>query len=467
MPAQDDNPAKRPLAREDVEHLIAQAEGDPGSVDLSFQDLAGANLSELDLRNINLIGANLSRANLAGANLSGTGLLGANLSRANLSRANLAGTALLRENRAPGANLPGTNLLGVNLSGANLLGAAFFTDPSTPPPIAASIKTLSNLPSQVWVQKKLTNLAKTYGDDYACEVIQQWRAQQSVGSEVSAKFPPEIEVNPTDAEIPQESNKELSRDSMPAPAQKMLRFRIEQEPLRGFSLMRILTGLTQIHTRAFLISQSRYEDLITCMQTLHHKFTEEAYLNFITWPPHSFTSRTEFEAISTPKAKADISQTNLAEAFRTGVEAMANFSKTLEAEWQELKSVSADLTIKEQKAYADLAAQNRRRVIKAQEAELGKRKIELEFHEQKIALSEQTFNIKLTRFNKATEAAEQMINMLQPNADQVTKAMLIHSVLLYFYKLSEDIGDTKGLVLLPLLPPETQVPEPSKPDSEA
>ena len=450
MSNQENNPTKQPLTREDVKRLIAQAAGDPGKVDLSFQDLTGANLSKLDLKKINLIGANLSRANLSGANLSGAGLLGVNLSQANLSRANLAGTGLLTENRVPGDGLPGYNPLSANLSGIDLSGADFLTDAFTPPPIAASIKILSNLPSQVWVQKKLTSLATMYGDMYTCEVMQQWREQQLADSEivhVSAKLPPEIEVNPTDAQTLQERNEELSRDSIPVPAQKLLRFRVEQKPL--YNMTRILMGLTEIHAKAFFISQGRYADLIDCIQNHNSKFRKEAYLDFIPWPPHSLNSSADFEAISTPKsnvnikAKAAISQTKLAEAFSTSVEIMVNFFKTHEAELQELQLAEADLKVKAQQVMAALADQTQARSIKVQEAEL---------HEKQLALSEQTFHMRLASFNKATEATEQMVTILQPNADPATKAMLIHSVLLDFYELRE----VKGLVLLPLLPSQPE-----------
>ncbi len=116
------------------------------AVDLSFEFLQGADLSNADLSGANLSGANLSganlsgadiRANLSGANLSGADLSNADLSGANLSGANLSGANMLNTKFTysmlmgvnasrtilSGANLSGADLSNADLSGANLSGA--------------------------------------------------------------------------------------------------------------------------------------------------------------------------------------------------------------------------------------------------------------------------------------------------------------------------------------------------------
>lgn len=85
--------------------------------DISWANLAGANLARANLK-----GADLSRADLAWAKLSGADLLLANLSGANLSVADLSGANLASANLF-GANLTGADLTRTNLFGANLTGA--------------------------------------------------------------------------------------------------------------------------------------------------------------------------------------------------------------------------------------------------------------------------------------------------------------------------------------------------------
>lgn len=75
--------------------------------------LATKQCQKCDLRGINLSGQNLGGANLTGTNLSGANLSGANLTGTNLSGANLTG-----------ANLSGVSMSNTDLSGANLRGAS-------------------------------------------------------------------------------------------------------------------------------------------------------------------------------------------------------------------------------------------------------------------------------------------------------------------------------------------------------
>lgn len=86
-------------------------------MDLSQEDLHGANLRNADLRWADLSNADLRGADLSGANLSHTDLRGADLCDAYLFGANLYGADLCD------ANLCNTNLCNTNLSYADLCGA--------------------------------------------------------------------------------------------------------------------------------------------------------------------------------------------------------------------------------------------------------------------------------------------------------------------------------------------------------
>ncbi|MEB3245913.1 MAG: pentapeptide repeat-containing protein [Vampirovibrionales bacterium] len=98
----------------------------PKHSDLSWANLAGANLLWANLAGANIAKATLKEAKLAGANLigtklTGTNLSGANLSWANLTRANLTGAYLTRANLT-GAYLTQTDFTHATLIEANLSG---------------------------------------------------------------------------------------------------------------------------------------------------------------------------------------------------------------------------------------------------------------------------------------------------------------------------------------------------------
>ncbi len=92
------------------------------SVDLSYTDLRGFNLTRVNLRYVNLEGACLAEANLSFADLYDADLYDADLKYADLTGTNLS-DADLSDADLVGANLTGTDLTGANLTGTDLSGA--------------------------------------------------------------------------------------------------------------------------------------------------------------------------------------------------------------------------------------------------------------------------------------------------------------------------------------------------------
>jgi hypothetical protein len=110
------------LGRRDRHHDAAKQ-----SVDLSFTDLAGFNLTEAKLPGGNFTGARLQGTYLSGADLTGAAFQGADLTGAHLSYADLTCAVLIGANLTRAdlsdANLAGAGLEGANLDGANLADA--------------------------------------------------------------------------------------------------------------------------------------------------------------------------------------------------------------------------------------------------------------------------------------------------------------------------------------------------------
>jgi len=104
------------LEREDLLARIRKRE----PVDLSGENLSGANLTRIDLSGVALFDANLSKADLVGADLSNSDLTGADLSYTDLTKANFKGARLWN------ANLRGAKLTEADLSEADLWKANLF-----------------------------------------------------------------------------------------------------------------------------------------------------------------------------------------------------------------------------------------------------------------------------------------------------------------------------------------------------
>jgi hypothetical protein len=82
---------------------------------------SGTQCANIDLSGENLEGADLSRAGLSGTNLEGTNLSGANLSEADLTDAKLVNTNL-EDADLTSANLTGATITDTDLDGATLCG---------------------------------------------------------------------------------------------------------------------------------------------------------------------------------------------------------------------------------------------------------------------------------------------------------------------------------------------------------
>ncbi|MFH1752582.1 MAG: pentapeptide repeat-containing protein [Candidatus Omnitrophota bacterium] len=89
-------------------------------VELSGENLSGADLTRTDLSGLTLFDTDLSKSDLVGADLSDSDLTGADLSYADLTKAKLKGTRLWN------ANLRGAKLVEADLSGADLWKANLF-----------------------------------------------------------------------------------------------------------------------------------------------------------------------------------------------------------------------------------------------------------------------------------------------------------------------------------------------------
>ena len=189
-------------------------------------DLSGENLEGIDLAYLNLNGATLAEAKLMGAKLREANLFRTNLHAADLRAADLRGAYLgFADLRA--ADLRGAVLDGAALRGADLSGA--------------------NLEG-----------ASLYRDQ-----LRDVRLSGDVGLNVK---------------------NEEAEDNV-----STLGVRIIEEPLTAQNFAIIISALTELHTKCWLIVKDRQSDLIEYTQTRNPRFSEEEKRGFLSFRYNSTT----------------------------------------------------------------------------------------------------------------------------------------------------------------------------------
>jgi len=103
----------------------------------------------------------------------------------------------------------------------------------------------------------------------------------------------------------------------PMDSTSTIRIRIVQEPLTAHNLTLILSSLTNLHTKCWLIAKRRFADLIEYTQTHDSRYTEEANL-VIGRITHNSPADIKLNV------NADASLQGLAEAIKIGIDAITH-----------------------------------------------------------------------------------------------------------------------------------------------
>ena len=363
-----------PLTRADIDRLLRDAEK------ARYLNLSGRKLDRVDLANFNLSGVNLSGASLRGANLNAVDLSFANLSGANLSGAFLINAYLQGANFSEAtlseANLYNAFLLDADLRGANLSGADF------------SETDLSN------ANLNGANLNETIGLEEAMAVAEK---------------------------------------RTPA-----FRFRITEEPLTPHNLALIISAITELSTKCWLIVGGRFADLIEYTQTKDVRFVEEAQLT-IPKIRHDSPLDASFNI------DLRLSPSNLAEAIRTTIDGVTQIKQRLEKAELENEAKAQDIKYAKQKAdHEDKTA------LLEQERQA------LVIERERLEILERRLEVQKKGIEYALEVATKTVAVLHPSVDEQTKAMLIQTLLPSILQLHN--GKGLELVLPPSLGPGSPAP---------
>jgi len=336
---------------------------------LSGANLAGANLSSADLREADLSSATLVEAKLIDAKLLGANLQNANLLSADLDGADLRGANLL------GANLHWAGLSQANLGGADLRGASLY----------GAYLFATNLRGADLLGAKVTKKIK-----------EELRNRDVIGLDKTEVF-----------------EKEDSTST--------INIRINEDPLPAQSLVTIMSALTELFTKFWLIQQGRFPDLVEYALTLDARFTKEANV-VITQITRGSSFDFKFDVSLNPENAVRAAQ-------------ILHDMKKLEAERKEEarlknKALEEGIEHKRLELQALLADKAVDRQIKVEEANLKSQEafIKLQnelttLEERRLGLRREAAEFELDFINRALDTAKKLVDLLNPSVDADQKAI--------------------------------------------
>jgi hypothetical protein len=200
-----------------------------------------------------------------------------------------------------------------------------------------------------------------------------------------------------------------------------LHIRIVEEPLTAHNFTTTISALTELHTKAWLIQQGRFPDLINYTQTHDIRFTKEADLT-IGKLAHNSLTLLELILNPTTLAAAAGAVVTLAGALKIAIDNIGQASLRF-------KEKELDIEIRRQEA-------QQAQQTAAQKAGQEGQKAQLEIERKRL-------EVEKNRVEVALETASKMVDTLRPGIDKETKGMLVQALLPSLLQLST----TEGLEL--------------------
>jgi hypothetical protein len=251
-----------------------------------------------------------------------------------------------------------------------------------------------------------------------------------------------------------------------------LRIRIMEDPLTALNFNMIISALTELHTKCWLIQQGRFSDLIDYAQTRSTHLAREAGLVItkltLNSPADIELAQATLSGGSAKnmpvdiKVNVDASPKGVMEALRTAIDAVIQVPLRFRLAQLEIRAKEAEMHYKEVEGQSQLADKEQNRQLEAQNAELVKQKTLLEIEREKVEIERQRLvlqserlELEKTRLEYALETANEMIDALHPGIDIVTKAILARTLLPNLLQL----GSGHGLELSLPAPEDTQSAE--------
>ncbi|SRR5260221_5775342 len=223
-----------------------------------------------------------------------------------------------------------------------------------------------------------------------------------------------------------------------------LSIRIIEEPLTAQNLTTIISALTELYTKCWLIAKGRFADLSIYSLTHSARFAEEANLiiNDITHnSPFNFDLSVNLESA--------------ARAMQIAIDSVSLAGVRKQEAELAIKAKELETKLKEQEAEAEQKAKEQTRQLEAQKAELERQRDLLELQKQQLEIEKQRFELHASYISYAQKTAGEMVDLLNPGMDAATKAMNVQLLIPNLLQLANG----KGLELV-LPAHQLQLPEP-------
>lgn len=185
--------------------------------------------------------------------------------------------------------------------------------------------------------------------------------------------------------------------------------RIIEEPLTAQNVATLVSAFTEFYVKCWLIAQHRFADLVEFTQTHAQQFSEEAGL---------VISKISYNSPLNIDWKVDASMQGLVDALVTAVDGVAQTRQRYEK--AELENREKEQQINQQALKADKEIQG---------MELENEKATLEIEKQRLELLEKRLDVQKKGIEYALEIARKTVDVLHPNADSETRAMIIQTLL--------------------------------------
>jgi len=200
----------------------------------------------------------------------------------------------------------------------------------------------------------------------------------------------------------------------------IFRVRIIEEPLTAQNLLTVISALTELSTKYWLIAKRRFADLIEYTQTHNGRFAEEAQI---------VISRVSYNSPFSMDWKVDLSAPSVAEALVTTIDGITQRRERLEK--VKLENQAQAIVIKEAEQKSEQENQM---------ALLEQEKQRLELEQRRLEVLEKQLEVQKKGIEYALEIAGKVIDTLHPGADAATRAMEIQTLLPNLIQLQNGKG---------------------------
>lgn len=229
-------------------------------------------------------------------------------------------------------------------------------------------------------------------------------------------------------------------------AEQPLRIRITEEPLSAENFATIIDGLTELHSKIWLIQQGRFSDLIEYSRAGDHVFAPEVKLVIADLTFHS-PVEIEFATVLLNPILVGEGLRVILQVFKIAVDAITKAPYKNKQEKLRAEILEQELKLKEEKVSSAQASSEQHRQITAEQAELEKQKALLDLERQRLLMQVDIQKARLEldkeRVDFALDLADKVVQRLYPDADEATRSMVARTLLPELLQL----GRANGLEL--------------------